>query len=245
MSIPDIALERYRLGELDSADADRIRRALAADEDLASRLRDIAESDEEIRRDYPADALARGVMAKLQEQQSPGRRRLSTVIWWTVPAAVALVVVAVAVNWAPEDGVRAKGDPGALVIYRRTTDGSEPLRDNDVVRTGDVVRIGYRASEKRFGTIVSVDGRGVVTRHLPTAGDRAVPLEAGRVVLLDSAFELDDAPTVERFYLITAPAAFDIAPVLEAVRRTAPRAAPGLPPSMSLVTFSLRKDSKP
>jgi hypothetical protein len=245
VNIPDIALERYRLGELDAADADRIRRALAADEHLASRLREIVASDDEIRRDYPAEELARGVMARLEEPRSPSRRGLRTVIWWAVPAAVALVVVAVAIQWAPEDGVRAKGDPGSLVIYRRTNDGSEPLRDNDVVRAGDVVRIGYRASEKRFGTIVSVDGRGIVTRHLPTDGDRAVQLEAGRVVLLDSAFELDDAPTIERFYLITAPAAFDIAPVLETVRRTAPRTTPGLPPSMSVATFSLRKDPTP
>jgi hypothetical protein len=247
--ISDVVLERYLLGELDDAEANRIRRMLAKDESLARRLDDIATSDEEIRRSYPAEALARGVTARLENRRKGQRDRLSTIVWWAVPAVAALVIVAVTLRWTPEDGVRAKGEAASLLIYRSTNGSSEPLSDNDVAHTGDVIRIGYRASERGFGTIVSVDGRGVMTRHLPTDGTQAAPLDAGRVVLLDNAFELDDAPIVERFYLITAPQPFDVVPVVEAIRRAirreGTRVVPELPRSMTVVTFSLRKDSKP
>jgi hypothetical protein len=32
------------------------------------------------------------------------------------------------------------------------------------------VQLAYQAAGRHFGAIVSIDGRGVVTRHLPAAG---------------------------------------------------------------------------
>jgi hypothetical protein len=188
-------------------------------------------------------------MGELSRRRSKAHRRFTTATWCAVPAALALAVVVVALRPTPEEGDRSKGDPASLLVYRSTGRGSEPLSDEDVARAGDVVRIGYRSSERVFGAIVSIDGRGVMTRHLPADGTRALPLEPGRVVLLDDAFELDDAPAVERFYLITAPTSFDVAPVFDAVRRTVPGKGNGLtrpdvPRSMNVVTFSLRKDTK-
>ena len=45
---------------------------------------------------------------------------------------------------------------------------------------------------------------GCVTRHLPAAGARAAPLSRARPVPLPEAYELDDAPGFERFFLVTA-----------------------------------------
>jgi hypothetical protein len=53
----------------------------------------------------------------------------------------------------------------------------------------------------------------MVTRHLPADGASAQRLDASALVLLDRAYELDDAPVVERFYFITSPAPFAIDPI--------------------------------
>jgi len=120
---------------------------------------------------------------------------------------------------------------------------SEPVPLGD----GDLIRIGYRAAGRRYGAILSADGRGTVTLHLPPRGQEAVALKNGPTVLLDQAYELDDAPRWERFYLVTGDAPFSLAPVLEAAREAATSAASAspaalrLPPRLDQAVFSLEK----
>jgi hypothetical protein len=99
-----------------------------------------------------------------------------------------------------------------LSIYRRTAAGSERLADGDLVHAGDLLRVGYVSGGRPFGLILSIDGRGAVTMHLPPAGDRAVALQPGSNILLDAAYELDDAPRIERFYFVTGNDAFAVGP---------------------------------
>ncbi|MDE2832664.1 MAG: hypothetical protein OXN20_21310, partial [Gemmatimonadota bacterium] len=68
------------------------------------------------------------------------------------------------------------------------------------------------------GVIVSVDGRGTVTRHLPASGTSAVRLIQGDPVPLDYSYELDDAPKWERFYFLTADASFDVRDVVQVAK---------------------------
>ena len=257
--IPDVLLERYRLGELPPAQRARIERRLTEDVDLADRLLAIEQSDEAIRRDYPPDQLGRNVRTRAgQHQESRPPSRVRGIARWAVPAAMAATIAVVVLRpdaWrarTPEEsGDRPKGAAAAMVIYRNRDAGSEMLRDNDVARAGDVIRVGYRVADAAYGAILSEDGRGAVTRHLPPAGPESIALKAGETVLLDEAFELDDAPRFERFYFVTAPAPFSMGPVVDAVRRTAAEAqgeglpALMLPPSLSHTTLSLRKDPRP
>ena len=148
------------------------------------------------------------------------------------------------------DGDRIKGPAAALSLYRRTAGGSETLADGAIARPGDLVCVGYRSAGPGFGVILSIDDRGIVTMHLPAAGDRAAPLNRGATVLLDAAYELDDAPGWERFYFITGETAFIIAPVADAARRAAGdhRSAPAalaLPHGLEQSTFSLQKEARP
>jgi hypothetical protein len=117
-----------------------------------------------------------------------------------------------------------------------------------------VIRIAYRPVGRRYGVILSLDGRGGVTRHLPEGGATAAPLEAGEVVPLAHAFELDDAPAWERFFFVTADAPFQVAMVEEAARqaaaeprRTAGQAPAGLslPRGLEQSTFLLMKERRP
>jgi hypothetical protein len=82
--------------------------------------------------------------------------------------------------------------------------------------------------------ILSVDGRGVVTQHLPRDGTQAARLAAESQVLLDFAYELDDAPRWERFYFVAGPAPFDATPVIEAARGVAASGAASPPPALPL-----------
>jgi hypothetical protein len=255
-AVPDLTLERYRLGELPSDEADRLARRIASDAELGRRLEALDREDREFAAAGASESLVTGVMNRLDHRgHAPGRRAFIRPLW-AVPAVVAITLAAIVIWPARTDDSdccadRPKGPAASLLVYRNTPSGGETLADNDVVRPGDVVRLGYRAAAAGFGAIVSVDGRGVLTRHLPADAEQAVSLEPGQLVLLDRAFELDDAPQVERFYLITAPAPFDLAVVLDAVRAASADIGRGvshplaLPERFTHVVFSLRKDSRP
>jgi hypothetical protein len=162
-------------------------------------------------------------------RRSPRRRRRR---WLLVPvlaaagAAASLVLVQGAARHRPtpeEDGTRVKGRAAPhLLVHRRTTSGAEVVAPGAPARPGDLLQLGYVAAPG-FGVIVSIDGRGGVTRHWPAEGDEAGALTSGREVLLPESFRLDDAPSFERFILVTADRPFEVAPVLDAARVLAVR----------------------
>ena len=66
---------------------------------------------------------------------------------------------------------RVKGlRPVSADLSAHATAGSETLADGAIARPGDLLRVGYSAVGRRYGVILSIDGRGVVT--LAPAGDR-------------------------------------------------------------------------
>ena len=147
---------------------------------------------------------------------------------------------------ANED-TRTKGALAGLAVHRKTRDGSEALADGARASAGDLLQLAYRAAGG-YGVILSLDGRGRITQHLPAEGDAAAALEPGRLVPLDFSYQLDDAPRFERFYLVTADAPFDVARVrsaLEAARQHAPGPPDriGLPPGFEQSLFTLDKES--
>jgi hypothetical protein len=266
--IPDLLLERYRLGEVVGPDRERMERLLAVDESLRARLAELERSDAEIRKQYPAEWLADRVRDRLRQKSvlDSARPPRAWIARWPVPAAVAaaagvLLMLAprvvgpppagpgVTPSFAPGD--RVKGLTPALNLYRKTAEGGEALAEGSIVRAGDVLRIGYRSAGRSYGVILSIDGGGGVTLHLPAAGRRAVPLQAGGVVLLDHAYELDDAPRWECFYFVTSATPFDAAAVLDDARRAAATDMAGAPPRLALPAgleqspFFLRKGQRP
>jgi hypothetical protein len=233
-------IERYRLGELPAKDAARIDRQLGNDIELRARVAALNASDEALREDVER------IVSGLGRRLVAGPVRRTAWAAWLVAAAAATLVAVVARTNAPAPATsaddRVKGNPSmgvpAIAVYRRTKDGSERLPDGSVAHAGDVIRLGYRAAGRPFGIIVSIDGVGNVTRHLPTTGDRAVRLENSAMVLLDQAYELDDAPQWERFYLVTGETAFDVGPVLQAMQTG------GTPPQgLDQSIFTLRKEA--
>lgn len=250
--IPDVILERYRLGELPAEQAAGLEQQLRADAALRRRLEELELSDQEIRRRYPPEWLADRIRERRRSGQPPAARaRLASARHWPLPAALAaaalvLLVLAPRTFGPPPVGTgvtpsatpagpdRIKGLMPSLVLFRRLAEGSETLADGAVARPAEQIRIGYRAAGHAYGAIVSVDGRGAASVHLPSDAAQAAPLRSGETVLLEQSFELDDAPLFERFYFVVAEQPFAVAPIVEAARRTALERKPGAAPSLAL-----------
>lgn len=240
--VPDVILERYRLGEMAPDEKAAFERRLLGDAELRQRLQALEASDEEIRRCYPPAVLAAQVRQRLEARAKDATRTTGAGLFglrWRTVAVLTGVLVLFVLAGPPllgpgdESTDRTKGLEPTLLLFRKTPQGSEPLQDGATARVGDLIRIGYRAAGQGWGVIVSVDGRGVVTRHLPREGAQAARLSTESQALLEFAYELDDAPRWERFYFVAGSAPFDTAPVIEAAR-TAASGVAGPPPALPL-----------
>ena len=243
-NVPDLVLERYRLNELPETSARAVELMLAADPALRARLDALDRSDADIRAQYAP-------LISIHDKRAPSRRLILRVLTAAALAATALLVFFALPrgvrNSSDQDRIKGTAAPRpSLAIYRRTSSGSERLADGDVVRTGDLLRLGYTSAGRAYGVILSIDGRGALTMHLPSNGGDAVSLAQGAATtLLDHAYELDDAPKVERFYFITGARPFQVGPILTAARaaRGAPDVLP-LPPGLEQVTFAIQKEAR-
>lgn len=252
--VPDWLLERYRLGELPAAEQRQVEDALAGPE-LAVRLAALDRSSESILREHPAAAMAEAVRRAAAKEPSRGRRARVLVplaaVALAAAAAAGLVIGRTPAPGGPEpDVTRVKGITPYLLLYRKALPEAERLAPAALVRQHDVVQVAYQAGTRRYGVIVSVDGRGVVTRHLPANGGEAVPLTAGTAVPLPQSYELDDAPGFERFVLVAADQPFPVETVEGALRRQHGTWGAGanerrldLPESMDQFSLVLRKES--
>ena len=262
-NLTDLALEQFRLNELPRAEAERVQRVLDTDGAVRSRLAAIVVSDEAVAREYPPAWLASQI-----RERAAGRGTVvlprRPITWWAWPLGLATASLALlftlpgplarpnpSTTVATTEDTRPKGARPALAVYRRTDRGSETMADGAIARAGDVLRLGYPAVTQAYGVILSVDGRATVTRHLPANGARAALLGHDRLNLLNTAYELDDAPGWERFYFVTADTAFDVEPIMTAARQLAARDLhhpPGRLPlgrEFSQAMFLVQKEARP
>ena len=231
---PDWLIERLAHGELDATTAAQVRARLEAegrapDEEIAALLR----ADRETLEAQPPGQVAAEVRRRAARRPARERRPLYTFGAVFAAGAAALVLVArhptVPPPAAPTplENTRIKGnlaaDRAQLYVYR-AGDGDQRLRDGAHAARGDLLQLAYATVDAGFGVVVSIDGAGTVTQHWPEpGGTRAVPLRVGGEVRLPSSYELDDAPSFERFFLVRASEGFDVAPVLAAARVLAAR----------------------
>jgi hypothetical protein len=216
-----LSLERFVLEELAPDERRAIARAIETDADLRGRVEVLKASNASIfDRRVKAEAVA--AIRERSVSRKPARRRGATLAWASYVGMVA-ILGAVFLRPAlpdrePAEVTRLKGAPSVLRVFRKTSTGSEPVASGARAAKGDLVRLGYQTFAPRYGVIVSVDGRNNVTRHWPSRGEQALPLQGGELVLLDQAFELDDAPRFERFYLVTSTHGFPIESALAWLR---------------------------
>lgn len=252
--VPDYLLERYVLRELPAAELAALERALAADSQLAARLRALEQDSAEQQRRYPAAWMVGQIEAK-RAQRAPQKHRVRSrgVLrgLWAIPAvALALAIVALPVWEQPvEPDTRIKGTKGpVLQVFLDAEGGVERLPDSSLVQPGDVVQLVYRSGGYAYGAIFSLDGRGALTRHLPAEGTQAIALVQGVADTLDFAYELDDAPRWERFYMVAAAHPFALGLIERTLRQRSERVdipTLDLPAAYSISTFVLQKPDAP
>ena len=235
--VSDLSLEQYRLGELPAAAAEELAGRIGRDPALAARLESLAATDAEILAAPPPADAAAAIRRRLDAERRGEERRVRRLrpvrfSTFALPAAAAVLLSLTLVLVRERlvggaDGVRAKGIATALSAWRKTGGGAERLADGTAARAGDVVQLSYLAAGARYGVILSIDGRGVVTFHLPEGWEdgpaRSPALDTSGEVTLASAYELDDAPSFERFFLVYGEEAFAVADAAGPARRLAAR----------------------
>jgi hypothetical protein len=277
--VPDLILEQFALGELPPEEEAGLRSAMASDPSVRARLDEIERSNAEILEEHPPADVAARILARLEEGSSgkeagaalrfrPSfgvRAAAALARRAAIPAAAAFIVLAGAFAFrgalgAPAsdvDTTRAKGGAAyggaakaGLHVFRKTATGSEELADGALAARRDLLQLSYSSGGARYGAILSIDGRGSVTFHLPPAfsgGKAQSPeLDSRPLTALGSAYELDDAPSFERFFLVVSPKPFALTDVYAEARKLAARSdaasAPlPLPSSLGQSSFILIK----
>jgi hypothetical protein len=223
--VPQWWVEKLLLGELSPARQRALEARLTTDPALAARLEALRRSNADLAATHPVAVVVAQIREKARREAAPRHaapnpwRRLLTPVL-LAPALVALVAgVLLLPPGVLQDDIRDKGAPAALIIYRQVPGGAEPLRDGAAVHPGDLLQLAYGLDRQAYGVIFSIDGRGQITLHEPTAGAQAVPLKRGAAVLLGHAYQEDDAPGAERFYLVTAATPFALGSVMDIVKK--------------------------
>ncbi len=218
-----IMTELFRLGELPEGWKENI-----DGETIDREVGDLLKSDREILSAYKPAAMAREIEARRRGERTVRAKKHVRSAVAALSAAAAMVAFALIMPGLMQDPsrgdlTRMKGRAEAeLTLYRNSGLATETLEDRAPAREGDLIQLAYRIDpEMPFGIILSVDGRGVVTRHLAPEGGTAEKLMPGGEQLLDFSYELDDAPRFETFYLLMSDRTFPVDPIVDLLSREA------------------------
>jgi hypothetical protein len=229
-TISEYYLERYALGELPDEEKEEIRLLSSSIPEIQAALEEISSSNHDILALYPPLTVKASLTTHLEEtSKKPFPLRRFLTISSVVATFLILILVLPLLKQKPriihpgseQDISLVKGIPAVdlsrtqLLVYRKIQDGVEILSDGERARTGDLLQLAYVTTEDSYGMILSIDGRGVVTLHLPESKGASTKLEGGKQCLLPSAFELDDAPEFERFFFLTSNSPIDVDGVLK------------------------------
>jgi hypothetical protein len=246
--VSDLLLEQYALGELSPERQRMVHEALERDPALRSRLTALSDSDRQILQDYPPERIVPSIKERaraLLPLSRTGLSRGAVRALWALPAAAAIILALSVGVFRPE--TRMKGISPHLTIFVQASSGAVELAPGAVAQQGQRIQLSYTAAGAKYAAILSIDGRGTVTWHLPPGGGGMAPAvePQGRTVLPRS-YELDDAPRFERFFFVYGVSAFNLADVQAAAqslaaRGTADSAALALPRGIEQVSFLLKK----
>ena len=207
----ELRLEQAKLGELTEAE-----RSELTEQDLA-KVEALRASDEAILARYPPSGVRIEVERRAKQRNRRGRAWVRPMILSlaSAVAAGALLFKVADDSSSNLEPARFKGE-ARLIIHRKTRDEVTQLHDGDVVSQGDLLQVGYTAGGSGTGAIVSLDGRGTVTIHLPESQTWSPALEP-KGQIAPSAYELDDAPDFERFFFVRCPEKFRVMDIVHQV----------------------------
>lgn len=189
---------------------------------------ELQSSNKEILEKYPSDFVKSLVENKLSQSTSSkkGSFTIKPSFAFKISALVASVAVLALAFVLPlslsksskvyesvfpgAEQIRVKGKSSALFVYRNEDGKAVRLSNGTKVAEGDILQLSYVCADPEYALIVSVDGNGVVTSHFPEDSTDSALLEKGGEFPLSYSYKLDDAPSFERFYLVTSSKEFSL-----------------------------------
>jgi len=236
-TISQLLLEQYLLGELSAKEESEVEAILATDPVAAETVKELERSSQSFLIRFPPSPGAAEIEARLGKSSSTQRSPLyaSKSFRILTPALAALLLVLLIIHpWRstppvsrlidPEtDATTVKGDLSPslnrtqLLVYRLQNRRVELMQSGETAGTGDLLQLAYVSAGKGFGMIFSVDGRGRLSLHFPKSETASGQLEQNKKIPLPEAIELDNAPSFERFFFLTADQPIDIGQVLKLV----------------------------
>jgi len=249
--IPTWKLERYRLGELPAAELNSLKQQIAASPESQAELDSLNQQDATFLQTHDPHTAARRMQALASARADVSTKQARGIWAWAgIPSGVlaSLLLVFVGFHFAQVPSVmedRSKGLENRIEIWQKTGDSAALLLDSAQLAAGDLIQIRVQPKAKCFAAVVSLDGRGQWTTHLPSSGTSAEYLEPGQKGFLPFSYQLDDAPRYEVFWLITSNTPFRVDSLMQSLDAVAasPMAPPVLPlePRFTQTRLYLRK----
>jgi hypothetical protein len=216
-----LQFDRFLMGELDPADAERLRAHAAECGRCAAALASLRASSEER-------------LPPLRLVPLPARSRFA------VRAAAAAVGVAAAASLLlviRSPATRLKGGGGfTLGMYVEHVGDVRRAAPGETVAAGDAVRFAVTAPRDVYVAILSLDAKGKASIYFPAAG-RAALVRAGTDVALPLGTRLDETMGEERILGLFCPSAIE----LEPLRLQMERGAPAVPDDCQVTRWSFVK----
>lgn len=229
----DWVLEKYVLNELPKHELKEMTLALENNPRLQKRVEELKKSNNEILNRCPASTqvpqiLDRLRLEKAREEAAASRASASgKQLHWSrrlfiaspiLAAAILLIVFLSPFSSTLQDGTRIKGKPAksSLLVFRKINGNIEQLHDKNRAKAGDLLQLKYKVPENTYGIIISIDGNGTVTLHFPENRQSSTQMKANREISLPMAYELDNAPWFERFFLLTSNRPLNVNAVIQA-----------------------------
>ncbi len=238
--IPFWLLERLHRGELPQAQADALHARLAERGELHL-LERLAQDDRTTLDAHPPGPALAEIRRRAAGHEPGAASRLPRQLFFVLPiAAAAALSLVLLLPQAPPPGLEApevileKGLQPQLRLYRKLGDVAERLPEGAGAAPGDLLQLGVLAAGRPFAAVLSIDGRGAVTLHAPERAELAPRFDPSGEIALPRAYELDDAPRFERFFLVTSRQSFPVAAVLRAAEALAARGAAAVDEPLAL-----------
>jgi anti-sigma-K factor RskA len=242
----DYYLERYALGELSEEDLQKIEEKISTDPELRRRIEEIELSNRQILSLYLPSAEQAQLHSRSKETQDfsfakrfffsvYSKKRIISVSSALLCAVLLFFLIKPGNQQrritlpfdSTSDTTLVKGlseidlSSTQLLVFRKKKDSVDILLDGNRALEGDLLQLAYIATKKKYGMILSLDGRGGITLHFPAGLSESTELEMNKKAFLPHAIELDDAPEFERFLFITSDSPIDVNSILDQARKMA------------------------
>ncbi len=229
--VSELELERFAINDLPDIEMLRLHKLIEESPELQSKVQEIEESNRILLSQLPPKQFNKSVHNQVPRASNNILNHIKT--FFSAYSAIKMAGVFASIvlvgflslnlfnanhfdHDAPLD--RAKGIQPHLNVYKIENGKANLITSKEKLSVNDIVQMSYISAGKKYGYVVSVDSRGVKTVHLSDK-EYSIELIGGGEILMPSAYQLDDSPKFERFFLVTADSKFKTSLVDQAINQ--------------------------